>query len=524
MKRPNLVFLIADDHRFDGIGAYGNPDVRTPVLDRLAAQGALFQSMYIMGGQTAALCVPSRACLLTGVQPFRATGSGMRSIGLAETENRELWNLDPALPTFPETLRESGYRTCGIGKWHNGKASFARSFTDGAAIFFGGMGDHVGLPVHGYDSTGEYSDEAAEVSETYSTELFADAAVDWIRSYQGEEPYLLYVAFTAPHDPRTPPPAYAAMYRADNLPLPSNYAERHPFDNGELDVRDELLAPLPRTPESIRAELADYYGMISHLDAQIGRIVEAIAERDGGGGGEGNDGGIGAGEAVAEREGEGGEGDGGAGVGEAGAGADDGASGAGEAVSACADSGDDAGAGRETFVVYTADHGLALGQHGLLGKQNLYEHSIHTPLVVAGPGLPRGAVVEELACQLDIMPTVCELAGVPLPKTAEGRSLVPLMRSEAGYGGREYVFAAYKDLQRMASDGRWKLIRYFRSAASGSGTDTVQLFDLHRDPWETINLVSAPERQAERARLEQALRGWQLHIGDPLVKAALAAE
>ncbi|MBO9606733.1 MAG: sulfatase-like hydrolase/transferase [Paenibacillaceae bacterium] len=451
-RRPNIIFLIADDHRYDGIGAYGNPVVRTPVLDRLAAQGALLESVYIMGGQSAAVCVPSRASLMTGGNVFRTTAAS----STAETENRRLWELNPALPTFPQLFRERGYHTFATGKWHNGKESFARSFADGAGIFFGGMGDHVGLPVQPYDPHGEFPDSDAKPSEAFSSELFADAAVDFIGSYRGEEPYLLYVAFTAPHDPRTPPPEYAALYAPDEIPLPDNYMARHPFDNGELAIRDEELAPLPRTPEAIRRHLADYYGMISHMDAQIGRILQALR---------------------------------------------------------------DSGREEDTLIVYTADHGLALGQHGLLGKQNLYEHSIHIPLVIAGPGVPQGVTVGGLGCQMDIFPTLCELAGIDCPETVEGRSLAPLIAGQAE-AVRPDVFAVYKDMQRMVSDGRWKLIRYYRS--DGKGAAGRQLFDLETDPWEMNNLLAWDGYADRLSQMERRLLEWQRQVGDPLLERAEA--
>jgi arylsulfatase A-like enzyme len=450
-KRPNLIFLIADDHRFDAIGVSGNPVVQTPVLDQLAEAGVLFKSIYMMGGRSAAVCVPSRACLLTGTNVFRATATVPEGVALGDTENQAYWRINPELVTFPEALRHEGYRTFGIGKWHNGKESFARSFSGGAEIFFGGMGDHIGLPVHHYDPEGIFPDEAATLSKTFSSELFADAAINMIQSDQQDDPYLLYVAFTAPHDPRTPPQAYLDLYPAANIPLPGNFAAKHPFDNGEMDIRDEQLAPTPRTPEAIRQHLADYYGMISHLDTQIGRILQALK---------------------------------------------------------------DSGQDQHTIIIYTADHGLALGQHGLMGKQNLYEHSIHIPLIASGYGVPQGLEVSGLGAQMDIYPTLCEWTGIPLPETIEGISLVPLIEGKPVVI-RDYVCSAYKDIQRMSSDGRWKMIRYYRSG--GVGSDRIQLFDLLNDPLEIDDLIGDPIHQGHQGRLEAALLQWQQRVNDPLL-------
>ncbi|MBP1966225.1 sulfatase-like hydrolase/transferase [Paenibacillus aceris] len=449
-KKPNIVFLIADDHRFDGIGAYGNQVVQTPVLDSLAAEGVRFTSIYTMGGQTAALCVPSRACLLTGTNVFHAMVTE-KEVKLGETENPQLWAINPSLPTWPEVYRREGYRTFGIGKWHNGKESFAKSFSDGASIFFGGMGEHIGLPIHAYDPAGIYHADQAKPSDKFSTELFAESAIDFIQQYKEEEPFALYVAFTAPHDPRTPPQAYLDRYSNEHIPLPDNFMPEHPFDNGELYVRDEQLASFPRKPEEIRQHLAEYYSMITHMDEQIGRIMQALEE---------------------------------------------------------------SGQREQTIVVYTADHGIALGQHGLMGKQNVYEHSIHIPLIMQGPGLPQGVEARGLGCQMDIFPTLFELTGTLLPQTVEGKSMVGMISGEAT-GSRKNVFSAYKNVQRMVSDGRWKLIRYFRSGEAG--TNRAQLFDLYNDPGETCDLAEDPAKLEQLQRMEQELLAWQQSIKDPIL-------
>ncbi|OCT15578.1 hypothetical protein A8709_16025 [Paenibacillus pectinilyticus] len=450
IRKSNILFLIADDHRFDGIGAYGNPVVQTPVLDQLAAEGVLYQSIYTMGGLTAALCVPCRASLLTGTHVFQATASE-KEVSLGQTEDASLWNLNPEQTFLPEVFRQDGYRTIGIGKWHNGKESFARSFADGAGIFFGGMGEHVGLPLHDYDPQGIYHQDTMYPSETFSSELFADKAIDFIQGHEAEEPFFLYVSFTAPHDPRTPPQAYLDRYPLADIPLPPNFMTEHPFDNGELSVRDELLASMPRTSEEIRQHLADYYSMITHLDDQIGRILAALR-------------------ASPHSE--------------------------------------------NTLIVYTADHGLALGQHGLLGKQNLYEHSIHIPLIMQGPGLPQGLQVSELGCQMDIYPTLCELTGNSIPDKVEGHSMVPNVLGERNER-RASVFSVYKNMQRMVHDGRWKYIRY--SQAGDAGSNRTQLFDLLNDPWEMSDVSEDPAMHAHIQRLEEELQAWQKDVQDPLL-------
>lgn len=453
--RPNILWMIADDHRFDALGAAGDPVVRTPALDALAAGGVHFRRNYIMGGNSGAVCVPTRASILTGVNPLRAhVGSrpdGPPGAGIA-----------PDLPTLPAVLRREGYRTFAIGKWHNDREGFARGFAGGRHLFFGGMSDHRRVPVHAYDPTGAYPPDARRIAEGFSSELFADAAIAFLRDQgaaldagrgsgpEAPEPFCLYVAFTAPHDPRMAPSPYAEMYPPEAVPLPPNFCPDHPFDNGDLHTRDEELAPHPRTPETVRRHIADYYAMVSHLDAQVGRILAALRAT---------------------------------------------------------------GRDRDTIVVYTADHGLALGRHGLLGKQNLYDPSVRVPLILSGPGLPPGRRVEALSMSYDLFPTLCALTGTPVPATVEGRSLLPLATGAQAVL-HESAWAMYRYLQRMVTDGRWKLIRYYRSERGG--TDRLQLFDLQDDPWEMRDL-SAEAVQAPRLRaLAERLRGWQDALGDPL--------
>lgn len=450
MEKPNIVLIVADDHSFGALGAYGNRQIHTPELDRLAREGTQFQSVYTMGSQSAAVCVPCRACLHTGASVFRSLNS--QSLYLDDHEDESAWRIHAERTMLPEAFRQAGYRTYGIGKWHNGTESFNRGFAGGDNVFFGGMSEHTGMLVHPYDPSGQYPASGAAVSQAFSTDLFADTAAAFIEQYDANQPFLLYVAFTAPHDPRTPTDAYRSMYDPRHIGLPPNYREEHPFDNGEMSIRDEMLAAIPREAEEIRQHIADYYGMISHLDAKVGQILHALESR---------------------------------------------------------------GLSDKTIIVYTADHGLAVGQHGLMGKQNLYEHSVHIPLLIKSPGIPPGQV-RALGCQIDIFPTLCELAGVERPTTADGQSLAGLMTGRE-HQIRDTVFAVYKDVQRMVCDGRWKLIRYFRSPGRGVGTDRLQLFDLMNDPWEMNDLSGDSEYRLELDRMLAALRGAQAEAGDPML-------
>src|SRR6266508_3135645 len=148
--RRNVLFIIADDHRYGAIRAQGDPAVQTPVFDRLMADGVSFDRTYHFGGLTGGVCVPARACLMAGANPFRALAS--KDL----TDHGGIRTINPAMPTLAETFRGAGYHTYHVGKWHNDAASFHRSFSGGAKIFMGGMSDHYRVPVFDFDPTGEY--------------------------------------------------------------------------------------------------------------------------------------------------------------------------------------------------------------------------------------------------------------------------------------------------------------------------------------------------------------------------------
>ncbi len=434
-KKPNILFMIADDHRHNAIQTMGDPTVQTPTLDKLIQDGTAFTQAYIMGSTSGAVCMPSRGMLLTGRSLFR----------FAEPDLGDY-------PLWPQLMQEAGYTTYGIGKWHNLPRSFARCFQGGRNIFFGGMSAHDAVPIHDFDATGAYPPENSYQGPGFSTNLFCDAAIDFINSYEDEAPFCLYLSFTAPHDPRTPPPEYAALYPAESMPVPENFAPEHPFDNGDMRLRDEQLAPWPRTPEIVQQHIADYYGLITHLDAQIGQVLAALKAR---------------------------------------------------------------GQVDNTIVVYTADHGLAVGQHGLFGKQNMYDHSLRVPLIIRGPNIPQNQRLDDFCYMPDLYPTLCDLAEISVPDTVESRSLLPLIQgdTDAQTPHRETIFSAYKTEQRMVREGNNKLIEYFVE-----GERETQLFDVDNDPWETNNLATDARHQTRVENLRQILSRWQKAVDDPLAE------
>ena len=427
-RQPNILFLFADDQRADTIGAWGNELIDTPNVDRLVAEGWSFRRNYVFGSNSGAVCVPSRAMVLTG-------RSWMRSP-----------NDMQGVATLPRLLEAAGYRTFITGKWHNGDEALLRTFDRGTVVYLGGMADHTQVEVQDIENGGMVRQR---VGEKFSSELFADAAIDFLDEQastdEGDEsgqPFFAYVPFTAPHDPRQPPPEYRERYYQRNLPLPANYMPQHPFDHGALIIRDENLAAWPRTEEVVRDQLAEYYGLITHLDEQVGRILAAL---------------------------------------------------------------DETGQAENTIVVYAADHGLAVGSHGLLGKQNLYEHSMRCPLIVRGPGIPQGST-DAFTYLFDLFPTLLAQGGVEAPPGIDGRDLAPLWSGGAPTW-RQSVFLPYRDLMRAVRDDRYKLIVY-------PSVNHRQLFDLQEDPHERRNLIAEPGHRQTAARLNALLEGWRGAMGD----------
>lgn len=387
--QPNILFILVDDMQSDAIGALGNKDVYTPNIDSLFGEGVTFTRAYTNGALCGALSMPSRAMLMTGRGVFEVQSDGMK--------------IPETMVTLPEHLRANGYRTFGTGKWHSDMASFNRSFVEGENIFFGGMhryedNGHCSPHLYHYDISGDYS-EKAFVGDKFSSEMFADAAIDFLKSASyDKKPFMAFVSFTSPHDPRNQLPTdYGRKYNPEEITVPDNFLPEHPFDNGELAIRDELILPPPRTSVQIQHELAFYYGMVSEVDVQIGRILQTL---------------------------------------------------------------DVTGVRDNTIIVFASDNGLAMGQNGLLGKQSLYEHSVGVPMLILDPRTKkRGNKTNALCYLYDIYPTLCELTGLKIPASVTGHSLKPVLEGKTNMH-REDLFLVYSNQQRGLVKDNFKYIIY----------------------------------------------------------------
>jgi len=399
------------------------------------------------------ICYVSRAEILTGVCAFRY------GVGYPNAK------IHPSVATWAGTLRAGGYHTWLVGKWDGDAGPKSRGYEETRGLYTGGGGgppshlpylDHAGRPASGYRGYTFKSDDGKALPELGVgltpdiSRHFADAAIEFIER-KPAEPFFLHVAFTAPHDPRLLPPGWETKYDPKSMTLPKSFLPQHPFDHGNLNGRDELLLGSPRQPDEVRAELAAYYAAISGMDEQIGRILEAL---------------------------------------------------------------NTTGQLESTLIIFTSDQGLAIGSHGLLGKQNLYEHTLGVPLIMSGPGVPKGETREAQCYLRDLFPTTCELAGIATPASVQARSLVPVLR-DARKSVYPFIVGYFTDTQRAIREGLWKLVLYPKARRT-------QLFDLASDPNELNDLSWQPDQIGRIRNLREKLVNWLKENGDPNVEAVAA--
>lgn len=435
-SRPNLIVVVTDDQAAWGVGAYANREVRTPAMDRLAADGVRFANAFT----PTPVCSPSRVTLLTG---HYGTEVGITDwINPAEAEAG--LGLRSETVTWPEVLQRAGYRTGLVGKWHLGSRPEYHPTRHGYGWFFGFLAGGTTpmdprLEVDGVET----------VLHGPTPDVLTDAAIGFLER-QRDVPFALSLHYRAPHTPYAPVPAHDASPFADLVPTVPAFPG--------LDV--------PQVQRLTR----EYYASIHSVDRNLGRLLDRA-----------------------------------------------------EAL----------GLAQRTVIVFTSDHGYNIGQHGLHSKgngywivggvngptvPNMFDTSIRVPLIVRGPGIPAGRVVEAPVTFEDLPMTLVGLAGAAWPSDAagHGRDLGPWLRGDAPSDWRDTVFGQY-DIHhytiahlRMIRTPHWKLVRSY-------GTTTKdQLFDLRSDPGELTNLWNRPAHRETRRQLESRLRGWMRAIGDPV--------
>jgi choline-sulfatase len=440
-EQPNLLFVFADDQAFDTIAAMGNDEIETPNLDRLARRGVTFSRAYNQGGWHGAVCVASRTMLNTGRYLWHARSDEKRLKDDYQANGR-LW---------AQLLAGAGYETFFTGKWHV-KADANKVFQTARHVR-GGMPNQTpegyNRPIPGKEDVWRPWDKSKGgfwKGGKHWSEVVGDDALDYLtQAAQSERPFFMYLAFNAPHDPRQSPKEYVDKYPPEKISLPQPFQPEYPLDIGSNHIRDEKLAPFPRTEYAVKVNRQEYYAIITHMDAQIGRILDKLEET---------------------------------------------------------------GQADNTYIFFTADHGLACGHHGLMGKQNMHDHSVRVPFMMVGPDVPAEERIDAPIYLQDVMPTTLELAGVEVPEHVEFHSLLPILSGES-QGAYDSVYGAYVDFQRMVTVGSDKLIVYPKIGR-------VLLYDLASDPLETKNLAETPAGQKKVGKLLAELKSWQAKVGDSL--------
>ncbi|WP_237227794.1 sulfatase-like hydrolase/transferase [Rubinisphaera sp. JC750] len=456
LQRPNILFVIVDDQSPFDLQVY-NPDsaLETPTIDRLAAEGMVFDGAYQMGSWSGAVCTPSRHMVMSGRTVWH----------LPQKRNRGKHSKEGLVPddlpqyTMGAVFNRAGFDTMRTCKRGNSYPAANEQFAVVKDATKRGGTDETGSPWH------------AEQVLNYLNEREQQA---------DEDPFLIYFGFSHPHDTRDGKPELLEKYGAVNhkdkasLPpandkqpeLPPNYLEAHPFHHGHPGLRDEVAVSgvwERRDEQTIRNELGREFACSENIDIQLDRVLKRLEE-------------------MGELD--------------------------------------------NTYIFYTSDHGMAIGRHGLQGKQNLYEHTWRVPFIVKGPGIEAGSRVQGNIYLLDVLPTLCDLAGIDIPHTAEGISFAPILQGKK-QTSRDVLYGVYcggtKPGMRSVKRGDWKLIKY--DVLDGEVRET-QLFNIAENPHEYLpehnrknpmetNLADNPKFAKQRKELEALLLSEMRRLDDP---------
>ncbi len=461
-SRPNILYLMSDQHRFDFIGCSGNNVIKTPNIDRIAGEGVRFSCAY----SSTPTCTPARSALLTGLSPWN---HGM--LGYGRVPEHFPFEL-------PQAVRDAGYYTFGIGKMHwfpqKTLHGFHRTLVDESGrvespdfisdyrSWFKKQAPGLDPDATGVGWNDYYSRKYVLPEELHPTYWTGQTAADYIKNYDRAEPFLLKVSFARPHSPYDPPERFMKMYDRDSMPEPftGNWAERYREHD---DPPKSSLWHGDLGAEQAKKSRQGYAGSISFIDEQIGRIFKVLEERD---------------------------------------------------------------MWDNTLIVFLTDHGDMLGDHHLWRKSYAYEGSAHIPMLMKWPGgektaVNRGSVISDPVELRDVLPTFLDAAGADIPNHLDGKSLLSLVRG-GNNNWRDYIDLEHSRCYSKSNhwnaltDGNYK---YIFHALDGS----EQLFNLAEDPGELVDLSKNEDKKSTliewRARMTEHLieRGEEYVLGGKLI-------
>ncbi|TDD40975.1 sulfatase family protein [Saccharopolyspora elongata] len=457
-RRPNIVMILTDDHAAHSIGAYGSVVNRTPRIDEIGQHGWRFDNCFA----TNALCSPSRASILTG------TYSHVNGVTTLDTP------IDASQPTFIGQLRQAGYRTAMIGKWH--------------------MGHGEGHDPQGFDywdvviEQGEYwnprflSEDGLRTVEGYATDIVTDLALGWVEGLEGDEPWCVLIYHKAPHRPWEPNHEHKGMY-SDPVPLPGTFHDDYATRSASArraavrmaeNLNEEDLKVQP--PEGLTYDelavwkyqrfMEDYLACVASVDDNVGRVIDWLRER---------------------------------------------------------------GEFDDTLLMYASDQGFFLGDHGWFDKRFMYEESLRMPFLLSYPRrLPEGEVFAGMVTNVDFAQTVLDAAGVAHHPRMQGRSFWPglLGAPAAPVEGIYYRYWEHDDQFHRAPahygyrTERYKLIYFYNDGLGLPGTGPFtyppewELYDMQADPDELRNVYDDPAYRQVRKELKAAMWREQARLGD----------
>ena len=418
-KKPNFLFILTDDQRYDAMGFMGRPSwFKTPNIDRIAREGAHFRNAFV----TTSLCAPSRACFMTGAYAHRH--------GVV---NNDGYDPDPSCPTYPMVLQKAGYETAYVGKWHQAPTSEPRPGFDYWLSFLGqGVYENPKLNENGREF----------VAKGYMTDLLTDYAVKWLKKDR-EKPFCMVLAHKAVHGPFTPPDRHKDAFPDAEIPEPASYKDtfegkpewmRRAYTYGQ--GREQWVAseglPIPkkieRKPWNGKGNL-NYYRTILGIDDSIGTVLDTLQA---------------------------------------------------------------AGQLDNTVVVFAGDNGYFIGEHGLGDKRLMFEESVRIPFLMRYPKLLKGgSKVDQTVLNIDLAPTLLELAGAKTPESMQGKSMLPAIKGKTTHESFFYEYfreawACGLPLMLGVRTNEWKYVTY------PDIKDIDELYDLKNDPIEMHNLSQDP--------------------------------
>ena len=454
MSRPNILFIMSDQHSRAVTGCYGHDIVQTPHIDRLAATGIRYDNAYC----ASPLCGPSRVSWITGTHPH--THGAVTHNNKRHRSGKVYHKLiEPGIRSLVTDLRDAGYATYGTGFMHadhhvEAEDPFAALGFTSYDCDTHSYGEQVGTKIqdrynraniisemweHSYRNVEGEPFPYAE-SQMWDT-MMTDACLDFIDRRDEQEPFFAYVGYRAPHPPWCAPERFHSMYGPENIGALPNY--KVTFTDKPRRVIERInYYELWNVPEEmIRKSIAAYYGFVTYFDHCIGRLIDKLEEK---------------------------------------------------------------GLRENTLIVYASDHGEMLYKNGICEKHTFFEDAVAIPLIFSMPGqLPADTVSDAMVSNIDLMPTLLQFLDVPVPDFVEGRDLAPTF---TGSEVQDYIFAEYYhslDPCRMVRDKRYKYIH--------TEEDICELYDLKNDPLESINLAWYPQYTERIARMEAlAMDGWEI--------------